>query len=102
MLVDSHCHLDFPDLAGDRAEILARARAAGVGTMVTISTRVKRFDDILAIAEAHVDHGVGRRIGAHLGDRFLDTFGSVHGEAAGFHGACQARQERLVVIDEQQ
>jgi TatD DNase family protein len=53
MLVDSHCHLDFPDLAGDRAEILARARAAGVGTMVTISTRVKRFDDILAIAEAH-------------------------------------------------
>lgn len=51
MLVDSHCHLDFPDFAEERAAIVARARAAGVGLMVTISTRVKRFDQILAIAE---------------------------------------------------
>ena len=53
MLVDSHCHLDFPELAGDRAGVLARARAAGVGRMVTISTRVRRFDEIRAIAETH-------------------------------------------------
>ncbi|MBN9038909.1 MAG: TatD family hydrolase [Rhizobiales bacterium] len=53
MLVDSHCHLDFPELAEDRAGVLARARAAGVGRMVTISTRVRRFDEIRAIAEAH-------------------------------------------------
>ncbi len=53
MLVDSHCHLDFPELAEDRADVLARARAAGVGRMVTISTRVRRFDEIRAIAEAH-------------------------------------------------
>lgn len=53
MLVDSHCHLDFPELAGDRAGVLARARDAGVGRMVTISTRVRRFDEIRAIAEAH-------------------------------------------------
>lgn len=51
MLVDSHCHLDFPELAADRAAILARAKANGVERMVTISTRVKRFDEIRAIAE---------------------------------------------------
>ncbi|TIT94658.1 MAG: TatD family deoxyribonuclease, partial [Mesorhizobium sp.] len=52
MLVDSHCHLDFPDFAEERAAIVARALAAGVGRMVTISTRVKRFQQILEIAEA--------------------------------------------------
>ncbi len=52
MLVDSHCHLDFPDFAEERAAIVARALAAGVGRMVTISTRVKRFQQILEIAES--------------------------------------------------
>lgn len=51
MLVDSHCHLDFPDFAEERADIIARAKAAGVERMVTISTRVKRFAQVLAIAE---------------------------------------------------
>ena len=51
MLIDSHCHLDFPELAADRAGVLARAQENGVGAMVTISTRVKRFDEIRAIAE---------------------------------------------------
>jgi TatD DNase family protein len=53
MLIDSHCHLDFPDLAADRVGVLARAKAAGLTGMVTISTRVKRYDEITAIAEAH-------------------------------------------------
>jgi TatD DNase family protein len=53
MLIDSHCHLDFPELKGELDAVLARARVAGVGLMVTISTRVRRFDDVLAIAEAH-------------------------------------------------
>ncbi|KUM24675.1 LuxR family transcriptional regulator [Mesorhizobium loti] len=52
MLVDSHCHLDFPDFAEERAAIVARALAAGIGRMVTISTRVKRFQQIIEIAEA--------------------------------------------------
>lgn len=53
MLVDSHCHLDFPDFAEERDDIIARAKAAGVERMVTISTRVRRFPEILAIAEAY-------------------------------------------------
>lgn len=55
MLIDHHCHLDFPQLAEDRAGLLARARAAGVVRMVTISTRIRRFDEIRAIAEANED-----------------------------------------------
>lgn len=51
MLVDHHCHLDFPDFAGDLDGVVARAEANGVGMMVTISTRVRQFDRILAVAE---------------------------------------------------
>lgn len=52
-LIDSHCHLDFPELAADRAGVLARAKASGVETMITISTRISRYAEIAAIAEAH-------------------------------------------------
>jgi len=53
MIVDSHCHLDFPDFAEERDALVARAAAAGVGLMVTISTRVRRFDQVKAIAETY-------------------------------------------------
>ncbi len=53
MLVDSHCHLDYPDLAPDLAGVLARAATAGVGAMVTIGTRMAEFPRVRAIAEAH-------------------------------------------------
>jgi TatD DNase family protein len=55
MLVDSHCHLDFPEFASELDAVVARARAAGVGRMVTISTRVKKHAQILAIAERFPD-----------------------------------------------
>lgn len=55
MLIDHHCHLDFSQLAEDRAGVLARARAAGVGRIVTICTRVRRFDDVRRIAEENDD-----------------------------------------------
>lgn len=51
MLIDSHCHLDFPDFAGDLDAIVERAAAAGVGRIVTISTRVRRLSELLAITE---------------------------------------------------
>jgi len=53
MLIDSHCHLDFPELAADLDAVLKRAGEAGVGLMLTISTRVRRFDELRAIVEAH-------------------------------------------------
>ncbi|MGX1305711.1 TatD DNase family protein [Amorphus suaedae] len=53
MLIDSHCHLDFPDFAEERDAVVARARAAGVRLMVTICTRVAKFDQVRAVAEAY-------------------------------------------------
>jgi TatD DNase family protein len=51
MLIDTHCHLDFPDFAEEIEAYVARAEAAGVGRMVTISTRVARFAIYAALAE---------------------------------------------------
>ena len=55
MLVDSHCHLDFPEFADDLEGVVTRARAHGVARIVTISTRVHRHADVLAIAERFPD-----------------------------------------------
>ena len=52
-LVDSHCHLDFPDFNGEIPALLQRAHAAGVARMVTICTRLRQEPAVRAIAEAH-------------------------------------------------
>lgn len=51
MLVDSHCHLDFKDFEGELDDVVARAGAAGVGTMVSISTHLSKFEGVKAVAE---------------------------------------------------
>jgi TatD DNase family protein len=53
MLIDHHCHLDAREFDGERDDLIARARRAGVGPIVTISTLVSKFDDYRAIAESH-------------------------------------------------
>src|ERR1700675_2530584 len=63
MLVDSHCHLDFPDFAEERDAVLARARGAGVGPMLTIGTRLDQFPGVRAIAETYPD--IWCSVGAH-------------------------------------
>jgi TatD DNase family protein len=55
LLVDSHCHLDFPDFGGEVDAVVARAQSAGVARLVSISTRIKKHGDILAIAERFPD-----------------------------------------------
>jgi TatD DNase family protein len=52
-VIDSHCHLDFPDFADERDAVVARALSAGVERMVTISTRVRKFPQIIEIAEKY-------------------------------------------------
>jgi TatD DNase family protein len=51
MLVDSHCHLDFPDFASEIDAVVARAGAAGIGTMVTIGTKLSEAEKVIGIAE---------------------------------------------------
>ncbi|MBC8337551.1 MAG: TatD family hydrolase [Alphaproteobacteria bacterium] len=53
MLVDSHCHLDFPDFAEGLDAIIAGAGEAGVGHMLTICTHVSKFEPVRAIAEKY-------------------------------------------------
>lgn len=62
-LTDSHCHLDFPDFDGEHAALIDRARAAGVGRMVTICTRLRQEPAVRALTEAH--DGVFYAAGTH-------------------------------------
>ena len=66
MLVDSHCHLDFPDFAAERDAVVGRARDAGIRTMLTIGTRLDEFPGVRAIAEAYPD--IWCSVGAHPHD----------------------------------
>ncbi len=63
MIIDSHCHLDFAEFTPERDAVVARARAAGLARLVTISTRVDRIGEVRAIAEAYDD--VYFTIGTH-------------------------------------
>jgi TatD DNase family protein len=62
-LVDSHCHLDFPELAAQQDDVVARARAAGVGHFLTICTHVTKFEQVRAVAEKY--HDISCTVGIH-------------------------------------
>ena len=74
MLVDSHCHLDFKDFEGELDDVVARAGAAGVGTMVSISTHLSKFEGVKAVAERF--DNVWCSVGVHphqAGEEGLDS-----------------------------
>jgi len=91
-LVDSHCHLDFEGLAERLPEVLERADAAGVRLMLTICTRVRQFDRILAIAEAHEQ--VYCSVGTHPHNAGEET------EITAAHLVRLARHPKVVAIGE--
>ena len=70
-LVDSHCHLDFPDFADELDAVVARARAAGVEAMITIGTKVDRARRLAEIAETYDD--VWFTVGAHPHEAAQDS-----------------------------
>lgn len=76
-IVDSHCHLDFPDFQGELPAVLARARAAGVSRMVTICTRLRNEPAVRALAEAH--EGVFFAAGTHPMSAATEPMTSVEG-----------------------
>lgn len=63
MLVDSHCHLNYKGLIEDQAAVIARARSAGVSTMLNISTRASEWDAVIAVAER--DRNIWATVGIH-------------------------------------
>lgn len=81
MLIDSHCHLDFPDFTSERDAVVERARAAGLTRMITISTRTEAFDSISLLAET-----------------YRDVFCTVGTHPHHAHEEAEASQDRLVAL----
>jgi TatD DNase family protein len=73
MLIDSHCHLNYPGLREDVQGVLGRARAAGVGGFLGISTRRNEWDDVIAQADAEPDIWATIGIHPHEADLHPDT-----------------------------
>jgi TatD DNase family protein len=73
MFIDSHCHLNYEGLVEDQASVLERARAAGVSTMLNISTRESEWDDVVGAAERHADVWASVGIHPHEADAHPDV-----------------------------
>lgn len=73
MLIDSHCHLNYPGVVEDVAGVLARARSAGVGGFLGISTRRNEWDAVIAQADAAPDVWATVGIHPHEADHHPDT-----------------------------
>jgi TatD DNase family protein len=72
MLVDSHCHLEYRGLVEDREGVLARARAAGVGAFLNISTRQSEWDQVVGTAAREADVFASVGIHPHEADAHQD------------------------------
>jgi len=71
MLIDSHCHLNFPDFKDDLDAVIARAKENGIGKMVSICTKLAEFEEIAAIAEKY--ENVFCTVGVHPHDALAHT-----------------------------
>ncbi|MFO1256387.1 MAG: TatD family hydrolase [Sphingomonadaceae bacterium] len=92
MLIDSHCHLEYKGLVEDQQGVLARARAAGVGGFLSISTRQREWDQVIATAERECDVWASVGIHPHEADGHADM-----GEAALLEAA---EHPRVIAIGE--
>lgn len=72
MLIDSHCHLEYKGLVEDQAAVIARARAAGIGAFLNISTRKSEWDQVIATAEREPDIFASVGIHPHEADAHAD------------------------------
>ena len=73
MLTDSHCHLNYKGIVEDQQSVLERARAAGVGTMLNISTRRSEWDEVIGVAEREGDVWASVGIHPHEADAHPDV-----------------------------
>jgi TatD DNase family protein len=92
MLTDSHCHLNYKGLVEDQQGVLERARAAGVTTMLNISTRESEWDEVIGLAEREPDVWASVGIHPHEADAHPDVQTAILVERAG--------NERVVGIGE--
>lgn len=92
MLTDSHCHLNYKGLVEEQAAVLARARAAGVTTMLNISTKAREWDDVIGVAEREPDVWASVGIHPHEADVHPDVETETLTE--------RARHPRVVAIGE--
>ncbi len=86
MLIDSHCHLEYKGLVEDQAGVLDRARQAGVGGFLSISTRQREWNQVIATAEREADVWASVGIHPHEADGHADM-----GEAALLEAAAHPR-----------
>ena len=86
MLIDSHCHLEYKGLVEDQPAVLERARAAGVGGFLSISTRQSEWAQVIATAERETDVWASVGIHPHEADAHADL-----GEAALLEAAAHPR-----------
>ena len=73
MLIDSHCHLNFPDFAGDLPQVVERAHAAGIAKMVSICCKLAEFHDIAKIAETYPNIFCTVGVHPHSAEEYVKT-----------------------------